>query len=73
MAAEVITLPDVCRAIDALGSTALRIKAQRDHMQAALEDLVLGAELMLDPGLFLSDSFRRYVLEVRKVAKEGLS
>ena len=48
------------------------IKAQRDEAYAVLRDIILGADMMLEPALQLSGTMRRYVEEVRRVARAGL-
>ena len=56
-----------------LAQTALRIKRERDEMEAALRDIVLGAEMMLQPALNLQGAFLSYVREVKRVAEAPLS
>lgn len=58
--------------ITKLAETAQTIKAQRDEAYAVLRDLVLGAEMMLNPALQISGSMRRYVEEVKRGAAGGL-
>lgn len=58
-------------AIDKLGATALRIRDERDAACGALKDLILGATIMLDSGLW-SGAALAYIKEVRRVAAAGL-
>lgn len=58
--------------IQKFGQTALRIKRERDELAATLQDLVFGADLMLEPSMQLTGAFRAYVLEVRRVAQAVL-
>lgn len=67
-----VSLADVGAQIDALGAHALRIKRERDQYREALEDILLGAEMMLQPAMNLTGSFLGYVKEVKRVAEENL-
>ena len=58
--------------IDDFTATAMRIKAERDEFEAALKDLRLGADMMLEPALGLRGAMLGYVKEVRRVADEAL-
>jgi hypothetical protein len=42
------------------------------HLRATLQDIVFGADCMLQPALSLKGSFLRYVQEVKAVAEAGL-
>lgn len=67
-----VTAVDVSKAIDNLGNTAKRIKAERDELVDVLRDIRMGADMMLQPALNLTGSFLGYVKEVRRVADEAL-
>lgn len=60
-------LADLATQIHNFGETAVRIKAQRDALAAALRDIVFGADMMLQPGI-ATGAFASYVREVRRVA-----
>lgn len=72
MNAAVFPHVDVDGAMDKLKSTALRIKAERDEFEAALRDIRMGADMMLQPALGLRGAMLGYVKEVRRVADEAL-
>lgn len=68
------TLPDidVGTAIDKLVATGLRIKAERDEFEAALLEIRVAADVMLEPAIDLRGAMRGWVKEVRRVADEAL-
>lgn len=66
------TVAAVHQQITKLAETAGRIKEQRDEAYAVLRDIILGADMMLEPALQLSGTMRRYVEEVKRVALAGL-
>lgn len=67
-----VTAVDVSKAIDKLGDTARRIKAERDELVDVLRDIRMGADMMLQPVLGLHGAMLGYVKEVRRVADEAL-
>lgn len=67
-----VTAVDVSKAIDNLGNTAKRIKAERDDLVDVLRDIRMGADMMLQPVLGLHGAMLGYVKEVRRVADEAL-
>ena len=62
---------DLETSISRLRDAALRIKAERDAMEAVLRDIANGSDMMLTSPT-LSGAFKSYVLEVRRVARDGL-
>jgi hypothetical protein len=62
----------LARDINHLGTTALAIKAQRDLLADTLRDLAMGAEIMLEPVMGATGTFKQFAEEVRRVAKAGL-
>jgi hypothetical protein len=42
------------------------------ELEATLRDIVLGADMMLQPALMLRGAMKGYVEEVRRVARAGL-
>lgn len=60
---------DLDASIVRLKDTALRIKAERDELRAVVQDLALGADMMLQVA---TGSFASYAKEVRKVARAAL-
>lgn len=71
---KALTVPEInlAKQIDTFGATALVIKMQRDTLADALRDIRMGADMMLQPACNLTGSIRGYVLEVKRVATEGL-
>lgn len=67
-----ITAADVMAAADNLGVTGLRIKAERDEFAAALLEIRVAADVMLEPAIDLRGAMRGWVKEVRRVADEAL-
>lgn len=64
---------DVEGAIQHLGNTALRIKAERDEFEAVIRDLKFGADMMLDCNVVpMPNWVKRYIEEVRRVTSEAL-
>lgn len=63
---------NLAKQIDTFGATAIAIKMQRDTLADALRDIRMGADMMLQPACNLTGSIRGYVLEVKRVATEGL-
>lgn len=63
---------DLAPSLDKLLDTAKRIKAERDEFEAALREIRLGADMMLEPALELRGAMRGYVKQVRDVADEAL-
>jgi hypothetical protein len=57
--------------IDKLGATALRIRDERDDMAAALNQIRLGCQIMLDGGA-LAGPLLAFVKNIKRVADAGL-
>lgn len=73
MNAAVFPHVDVEGAIEKLGATAKRIKAERDEFEAVLRDLRLGAMMMLEPKFLGMPSWvEGYIKEVHRLADEAL-
>lgn len=67
-----VTLGSLSDQIDDFTASAMRIKAERDEFEAALRDIRMGADMMLQPALGLRGAMLGYVKEVRRVADESL-
>jgi hypothetical protein len=61
---------DLASQIEEFGKTALCIKAERDALAAALRDIVLGAEIMLQSSI--GGALASYAMEVQRVAYAAL-
>jgi hypothetical protein len=72
MNAAVFPHVDVDGALDKLRTSALRVKAERDEFEAALRDIRMGADMMLQPALGVHGAMLGYIKEVRRVADEAL-
>jgi hypothetical protein len=62
---------DLSTQIHNFGEMALRIKAQRDALAAALRDIVFGAEMIMNVAPD-SGAFESYAKEVKRVASNAL-
>jgi|SRR5579859_555949 len=55
-----------------LVSSAVVLQMQRDALRDVLMDLAFGAEMMLEPVMGATGTFKRYAEEVLRVARAGL-
>lgn len=56
--------------LDELKVTALRIKAERDHMEGALRDLVRGADMLIP---YMTGAALHFAQEVKRVAAAAIT